>query len=124
MNVFRKLKAYLRFYEAVIMANSAHAKNSQRYYVVSGSSDNVNLMVVDRQNFRILKRKHYISDKATMRDLKAESFYYTPYSNGYGGLTPEQCKLKREQYYSWCNAIYQLRKQKKLQKKQSKKLKK
>ncbi|MGN0032432.1 MAG: hypothetical protein ACI358_01430 [Candidatus Limimorpha sp.] len=105
MNIFKKIKASVRFREAVIMADKAHTENGQRYYVMPTSGTSGQLVVMDRNNFRKLKRKQYINSKKFVRDLEAECFYCTPYRNGACVLSEEEVVLKRSQYFSWLEAI-------------------
>lgn len=101
----------LMFREAIRKADKAHADDGNRYYVMPSSEGK--LLIMDKTNFRILKRKHYISQKATVQDLLNECFYFTPYRNGDCAITPEILEIKRRQYSSWCRAIYKIKKSKK-----------
>lgn len=107
MNIFQKIRAYLQLREALREANNAHAKNGERYYVLptsANSNEKPRLIVMDRRNFRILKHKGYIPCKANVRDLVAESFYFTPYANGSGYITNDFFNRKKRQFYSWYDA--------------------
>lgn len=112
MNVFQKLRCYLRLREAVRQADKAHAKTGERYYVLP-SSTGTNLIIMDRYNFRLLKHKGYITTKAHVRDLAAECFYCTPYRNGSGAMPPQVIRDKSDSYYSWCTAQSKLDKTRK-----------
>lgn len=107
-NVFQKFFDYLRYREAVNKADDAHAKTGERYYVMPSTSGK--LLIMDRINFRAMKKKHYINHNANVRDLVNECFYLTPYRNGDGYLDEEGKKIKLALYYSWCEVF---RKQKK-----------
>jgi len=98
-----KFKDYLRLREAAKKAEQALLNTGQRHYVLP--SNGVNLIVVDRKDFRRLKQKHYISQKATVNDMIAESFYFTSYANGIGLLSPDYRKHKQNNYYAYCRAI-------------------
>ncbi|MCU6767840.1 hypothetical protein OCV73_02560 [Barnesiella propionica] len=102
LNKFQKFLAWLRLRKAINMADEAHAKNGERYYVMPSSSSKSELIIMDRRNFRILKNKYYITSEARVRDLVAESFYFTPYKNGYGYMPAEIRRIKMEQYFRWC----------------------
>lgn len=117
-NPFQKFFDYLRYREAVIKADKAHATTGERYYVMPSTSGK--LLIMDRTNFRGLKKKHYICYSAKVRDLINECFYLTPYRNDDGYLDSKGLKMKRALYYSWCEAF---RKQKKLKKKSKKEAK-
>lgn len=118
-NPFKQFTDYLRYREAVKMANEAHEKDGDRYYVVASGQENgkPGLIVMDRKNFRKLKQKGYIDKNANIRDLVSECFYCTPYLNGDGYLDAAGRKLKLALYFSYCESV---RKMAKLQKKQKK----
>lgn len=99
MNVFKRIKAELMYYAAVLKANDAHAFSGERYYVAP--TEDKKLAVVDRKNFRELKRKHYIDKTATVTDLQKECFYCTPHRNGSGAMPVNVQKLKKEQFLHW-----------------------
>lgn len=111
MNVFLKIFASLRFREAVKKADTAHAVNGHRYYVLPADDKSLKLIVMDRQNFRRLKTKKYINQNARVFHLVNESFYFTPYANGTGCLSAYDKVRKKELYYQWVDAC---RKRKKL----------
>ena len=101
MNILKKFKAYLQLRDAVQKADSAHAKNGARYYVVNGA--NGKLVVMDRKNFRLLKRKHYIDSDVTMNDLALGCFYYTPQRDGSGCISNSEAIIRRVKYFDWKN---------------------
>lgn len=103
MNIFRKLSDYTRLYYAVKKADEIHARTGDRYYVMPG--ENGKLIIMNRFEFRKLKQKGYISRKASVDDLIRESFYFTPYQNGSGCITPKYESLKRKEYYSYMNSL-------------------
>lgn len=102
-NPFKQFFDYLRYREAVKKADEAHMKTGERYYVIPSTSGK--LIIMDRFNFRGLKKKHFINQNARIRDLVNECFYLTPYRNGDGYLDKEGRKLKLALYYSWCKAV-------------------
>ena len=112
MNVLRKLNAYLRLREAVNQADAAWQRNRKRYYVLPSTDGSRLLIVMDRQNFRVLKRKGYIDRSASMPDLAVESFYFTPSGNGTGCLSDADRRHKAAQYYSWVEAELRVAKEK------------
>lgn len=99
MNIFQQFFAYLRLREAVRKADEAYRLHRRRFYVLPGFGPN--LVIVDRSNFRILKRKGYISPKAFTRDAVNESFYFTPFADGSGRLSETERRQKVMQYFSW-----------------------
>lgn len=106
---------YLRYREAVRKADKAHAESGERYYVMPtiGDKGKPALVILDRFNFRKLKKKHYIPHVASVRDLTNECVYLTPYRDGTGFLTKEAMAVKRQQYYSFCKAQRSIMKMKK-----------
>ena len=99
---YYNLKDYLRYREAVEMADAAYAKDSDRYYVMPSMDGK--LIIVDRKNFRLLKRKGYISKTATMGSTITECFYFTPNVQRIP-INEEWRKKKYEQYKKWCKAM-------------------
>lgn len=116
MNIILKLRAYIRLEKAIRMADEQHIKMGRRFYVMPTSGTSGELIIMDRDNFRILKRKHYINQMATTQNLEIECFYCTPYKNGNGKLSPEDKKKKRKQYYSWVEAIAKSKKNEQVRK--------
>lgn len=112
MNIFKKLKYYIMYRRAVIMANDAYSETRNRYYVIPTPEGK--LMVVDRTNFRLLKRKHYFNPNATLNHLAAECFYHTPHADGTRAMSPKEAKARRTLYWQWAN-LHELRKKKKKQ---------
>lgn len=85
--------------KAIMMAEAAHEQNGHRYYVMPTSDGK--LAVMDRTNFRILKRKNYISRNATLGQLLTECFYHTAYANGNGVMPDDVRKNKRRAFWLW-----------------------
>ena len=117
-NPFHQFIDYLRYREAVRKADNAHAQTGERYYVMpaavpEASAPGINLLIMDRNNFRKLKQKHYINIRATQQDLLSECFYCTPYRNGDGYLDAHGRRIKLALYFSYCQATRKLIKQKK-----------
>lgn len=113
MNIFRRFKSSLRLREAIKMANKAHQQTGQRYYVMpQHGSCGQKLIVMDRQNFRRLKMKHYITHDARVFDLVRECFYCTSYANGDQYLSEADRKKKAQQYFAWVEADRKATKQK------------
>lgn len=108
MNIFQKIKASLIYREAIRKADRAHNSDGGRYYVMPSAEGK--LLIMDRKNFRIFKRKQYINSNATVKDMLNECFYCTPYRNGTEALPPLVVALKRKQYLSWCEAFHKINK--------------
>ena len=96
---FYRFRDMLRLRKAVAMADKAHARTGDRYYVMPAGDET--LVVVDRRNFRILRRKHYVDRAASVRDLVDGSFYFTPCRDGSGELPPDVVAMKRRMYLAW-----------------------
>jgi glutaredoxin-related protein len=111
MNIFIKFKAFLQLREAVKKADKAHEEDGERYYVLP--TNDGKLIVMDRKNFRILKKKHYINRNSNIRDLVEECFYCTPYRDGSMFLTEKAIEMKRQQFYSWKEAYRKMNKARK-----------
>lgn len=99
MNIFQQFFAYLRLRTAVRKADEAYSLHRRRFYVLPGADRS--LVVMDRSNFRMLKRKGYISQKAFTRDALFESFYFSPCADGSGRLSEADRRCKVRQYFSW-----------------------
>ena len=104
MNIFRKIKAWLRLNAAVIQADKAHACDGARFYVVP-KGEGAKLLIMDRRNFRLLKMKGYIDPRAKVMDLEKDCFYCTPHRDGSGRLPDEVVKMKRAQYWRWAELM-------------------
>lgn len=98
-------KAYMGKYP--IGRNKDNSKRykigNTRYYVIP--DENERLICINRNEFRKLKRKKYISDKAQLKDLKSESFYFTPNCGGKNPISDELKEYKRRKYIEYCLTI-------------------
>lgn len=101
LNWFQRLKATLRFREAVRKADEEHARTGARYYVMPLSGNEGKLVIMDRYNFRKLKHKGYIPSNVFVRDLERECFYFTPARGGNASIKPEMERWKCGQFYHW-----------------------
>lgn len=118
INWYRYLRDYLRLRTAIQTADEQHAKDGDCYYVMP-STDGT-LLIMDRKNFRVLKRKHYVGKGVTLNDLKRECFYRTPYAGGRDPLSAADCQAKANSYYAWCNIQHSIKKAKKNKKQHAK----
>lgn len=105
MNIITYLRTILRLKYAIDRADEAHQKTGDRYYVLPGPNDK--LIILNRRQFRSLKKQGRISHRARILDLQKECFYCTPYQNGVGALSPHIRQLKRKMYLEYTD--YQLR---------------
>jgi hypothetical protein len=101
MNIFKRIKAAVRYRKAVKMADKAYRKTGVRKYVLPLDDKKKTLLVLDRYNMRIYKRKGYMSQKVSVLALEKECFYCTPYANGTGLLPKSVVDLKKKQYLAW-----------------------
>lgn len=92
MNIFSKLKFTVTLIRATKMADEEHKENGDTYYVVPMIDKR--LMVINRRDFKILKRKNYIPKQATLSDLKRECFYATD-------IPESKVKEKKKQFMKW-----------------------
>ena len=109
----REFFAYLRLREAVSKADEAYRRTGKRHSVMPSFGGDRKLLVMDRSNFRILKRKGYITHKALVHDMMLESFYFTPHRDGSGWLTDKDRRRKVRQYFSWYAAEIKAAKERK-----------
>lgn len=96
MNIFKKFKAYLRFREAIRQADKAYVNTNQRHYVLP-TPDGM-LIIMNRKNFRELKRKGYIDRRAYVLGLEKGCLYCTPYGNGTRGMNNETREERFKRY--------------------------
>ena len=101
MNIFKRIKSAVRYRKAVRMADEAYQKTGVRQYVLPLDNKKKKLVVLDRYNMRIYKRKGYMSQKVNVLALEKECFYCTPYRNGDGELPANVVDLKKKQYLAW-----------------------
>lgn len=99
MNIFQQFFAFLRLREAVRKADEAYRLHRRRFYVLPGADRS--LVVMDRANFRVLKRKGYIARNVFVSDAAFESFYFTPHADDSGRLSEPDRRHKVRQYFSW-----------------------
>lgn len=86
--------------EAVRMAESASANdNGNRYYVMP-STVRGKVIIFDRSQFRILKRKHYIKESMSMQDCVKNCFYHTQNKAG-NVMHPLLVEKGRKRFLQW-----------------------
>lgn len=97
--------ASLRLREAIRIAEEAHCRDGNRYYVMpQHGSSGKKLIIMDRRNFRRLKMKHYIGRDARVFDMLRECFYFTGNRADDQRLPPDDRKRKILQYFAWVDA--------------------
>ena len=101
MNIFKRFKAFLRFREAIRQADAAFVKTNQRHYVLP-TPDGM-LIIMNRKNFRELKRKGYIDRSTYILGLEKGCLYCTPYSNGTRGMNSETREERYQRYLDILN---------------------
>lgn len=87
--------ASMRLRYAVRLAERAHRKSGERYYVMPDHRDR--LIVMRRSGMRRLRRYGYMDSHVRMRDVMRECFYCTADRGGVS-LPPEVVVAKREMY--------------------------
>lgn len=117
MNIFVQFYAFLHLRTAVRMADAAYKKEHRRFYVIG--TDKCRLLVTDRKNFRLLKKKHYIRNQdLKMVDAEILCFYHTPHAKGDGAIEEDIRQAKVVDYYKWyAECREDLRKKRKEQRK-------
>lgn len=105
MNIYRKFKAWLQLRDAVRQADKAHGESGDRFFVLPAAGGK--LIVTDRRNFRILKRKHYIDKSKTVSDMERGCFYATPGKGGTGAISAGP---RMKYFYKWKERFYERRK--------------
>ena len=103
MNIFTYFKSILRLKYAIDKADQAHMKTGDRYYVMPNY--NGKLIIMNRRQFRLLKKQERIPQKACVFDLQKECFYCTPYQNGQGALPENIIQAKRKMYLEYVEHI-------------------
>ncbi|MBD5173847.1 MAG: hypothetical protein HDT08_04330 [Bacteroidales bacterium] len=101
MNIFKRLKAKLRYRAAKQMADKEHLLTGNRYYILPMQGKGKKLLVVNRYNFRKLKLKHYLPEGLFIRDLEAACYYCTPYADGSKSLNETEIAAKYRRYLNW-----------------------
>lgn len=96
---YRYAKAFLRLRQAVILADEHYTANHIRYYVMPTADRK--LLVMNRNDLKRLRQKHYIHHRVTTHDLVRECFYHTPHALGTGFLPPDLLAQKRAAYFRW-----------------------
>lgn len=84
------------------MADQAHAKTRQKFYVLPTKDGK--LVVMDRKNFRGLRRKGYISRDAKVPALSTNSVYHTADARGMGYIDPRFLRYKFNDYIKFLKA--------------------
>lgn len=99
LNLIRKFKSYLIYREAVAKAETLHSETGDRQFVIP--SPDGSLIIVDRRNFRLLKRKGYIEKDVRISDLIISSFYYTSDRSGRYPIPEHEIEIRKQKFYLW-----------------------
>ena len=98
---FKKLAGYLvtiyanrTFRKAIKEADAVHEQLKERIYVVSSLTDISQLIILNREKFRLMKRALNLKDH-NIDKLAEGAWYYTPDRSGKGGLTERQLEVRR-----------------------------
>ena len=96
------LRARIAYDRAVFKAEESLANTGQRTYVIKArSSGKKQFMLVDRSNFRKLKKLGHINRRATIKSLENYCFYCTSYANGTDEMPADIVTMKRKQALRW-----------------------
>lgn len=104
----RNLRSRIQYDIAVKKAENEHEKNKSRYYVIPAESGK--LIVLDRQNFRLLKKKKYFSNNISTTNLLYQSYYYTADRSGKGEMPKNRMLGKKKDFVLWKEKMYRKRK--------------
>ena len=100
IRLLKRLKAKMVYSKAVRKAESASAKdNGNRYYVMP-STVRGKVIIFDRSQFRILKRKHYVKESMSMQDCVKNCFYHTRDKAG-NVMHPLLVEKGRKRFLQW-----------------------
>lgn len=114
MKFLRELKSKMQFDKAVEQADKEYSKSRNRQYVVPDKDGK--LIVMDRKNFRLLKRKSYMPAGMNTPTLMNASYYHTQDRGGNSPMSPEQVQKNKDSYVLWREQLYRARKREKKQK--------
>lgn len=100
---FKRINSYIKYEKAVRMADESFAMTGERSYIIKGvgKTGKHQLLIVDRKNFRILKRKGYINHSYRIADVERNCFYCTPYLTGQGTMSEDAKALGKERAINW-----------------------
>jgi len=104
-NLWVLLKVKWRLYAAIKMADYKHFINNKKYYVMPhGKSQGI--MVISREEIKVLKKKGIISKHAGAIEFQNESFYYTPSQRGkYDGPSLRERHEMRNRYTKYAKLL-------------------
>lgn len=91
-----------RLDRAIRIAETQHAKDGQRYYVIQGEGKN--LVIINRYMMRKLRSKGAMNKNVRVINLRQECFYCTEDRSG-RRLHEKILKLKRKQYHEICDIM-------------------
>lgn len=99
-------QASIRLWVASKKADMAYNKamsdnaRDKRFYVMPDANNK--LIIMNRSQFRKLKKYNYMSNDVLIKHLLQECFYFTPYHNGKEPITKDVKKIKRVMYLQYC----------------------
>ena len=83
---------------AISKADYAFNSTGERFYVMPNYDGK--LLIINRQMFRLWKRKHLLNQEETINRLMVTSFYFTPNKGGFR-LSQKDKDAKRRMYFKW-----------------------
>lgn len=87
---------------AIDKAEELYNKHQERFYVMPIGR---RLIVVNRSQFRQIKRNNFIDNKATTIDALRESFYFTPDKGGNSPMNKAILKKKKIMYIKYLDNL-------------------
>lgn len=92
-------RANLRLEHAIKMADTAHERDGDRYFVMPDHRDR--LIIMRRKTMRKWRRHGIMSSDVKMDNMMCESFYFTPDRGESHGLSPAAREAKRLMYLEY-----------------------
>ncbi|MEG1544911.1 MAG: hypothetical protein RR382_10375 [Tannerellaceae bacterium] len=91
--------AMIKYRYAVKLADDAHKKSGERYFVMPNENDK--LIVINRNTFRKFKMRGQIVHEAAVKDMIKESFYLTACKDETHPVHPSVKEAKRLMYLEY-----------------------
>lgn len=102
-NIWRRIMAEKMYEKALEEAVAAYRASGKRQYVVKGrlKDGKKTLRVLDRKNFRFLRRKGCIDGRFRMMDMERLCFWHTAHGNGEGEMDEMEMEWRRKKAVAW-----------------------
>lgn len=103
IRLLKKLKALMVYNKAVHAADLASSREGGNRYYVMPSTRRGKVIIVDRANFRLLRKKHYVNKDMKIQDCVNNCFYHTKDRKG-EAMHPLLIEKGRKRFIDW--ALY------------------